>query len=164
MEHIKNISKFKKLKYSDWISYSGNLLILRDQAHLRIKNRTIQKLSFNLKNSIVLYAGPSKSEEIIIGPTTSKRMDNFLDLILSLGVIATIGKGPRNKFVNSIIKQYKAPYFVLYSGVSAYLNQYFSNEKIIAFEDLGPEAIRQYTVNNLPLFTAIDADGNSFWN
>jgi fumarate hydratase subunit beta len=162
----KNLSLFKELKANTWITYTGNILVFRDQAHDLIKQTVDlnKKLAFSLKNKIILYAGPSNSLQPVLGPTTSKRMDEYLDLTLKQGVIATIGKGPRNKFVNNIIKQYKAPYLVLYSGVAAYLSSYFSNEKIIYYKELGPEAIREYFVKNLPLLLAIDADGNSFYN
>lgn len=161
----KNLEKIKKLKMGIWFSYSGNLIVLRDKGQERIKKIIEAGLmpKTNFKNSIILYAGPSKSEEVVIGPTTSKRMDPYLEQMLNLGVKATIGKGPRNNFINNIIKEHQAPYFVLFSGVSAYLSSFFSNEKVLEFEDLGPEAIRSYSVKELPLFTAIDASGISFW-
>lgn len=162
---INNLDNLKELKVGTWLTYSGDILVLRDKAHERIKNLINAGVAFktNFKNSIILYAGPSSSSEIIIGPTTSKRMDEYLELTFKLGVKATIGKGPRNSFVQNIIKEYQAPYLVLYSGVAAYLSSFFSNEKVLEFEDLGPEAIRKYTVEKLPLFVAIDADGASFW-
>lgn len=161
----KNLERLKKLEAGTWFSYSGDLLVLRDKAHERIKNLLEAGISFNtnFKDSLILYAGPSSSSEIIIGPTTSKRMDEYLELMLKLGVRGTIGKGPRNDFVKNIIKEYQAPYFVLYSGVAAYLSSFFKDEQILEFSELGPEAIRKYTVENLPLFTAIDTNGVSFF-
>lgn len=162
----KNIEDLKIIKTNTWITYTGSILVFRDQVHSILKNKLENNLpiDFDLKNKILLYAGPSSSTIPIIGPTTSKRMDKYLDMILSLGILATIGKGPRNNFVNNIIKQHCAPYLVLYSGVAAYLSSFFKNEKIIAYSELGPEAVREYLVFKLPLFVAIDSTGNSFWN
>jgi fumarate hydratase subunit beta len=161
-----NLEDFKNLKVNTWLSYTGKIIVFRDQVHNILKNINENKLDINLdlKNKILLYAGPTSSTKPIIGPTTSKRMDEYLDLVLSLGIIATIGKGPRNQFVNNIIKHYAAPYLVLYSGVASYLSCFFKNEKVIAFNELGAEAVREYYVSKLPLFTAIDGNGNSFWN
>jgi len=161
-----NLTLLKTLEVNNFINYTGKILVFRDQVHKIIKqnfdNNNI--LNLDLKNKILLYAGPTSSISPIIGPTTSKRMDDYLDLTLSLGVIATIGKGPRNNFVNNIIKQYRAPYLVLYSGVAAYLSSFFKDEKILAFTELGTEAVREYSVLKLPLFIAIDSNGNSFYN
>ncbi|MCX6112914.1 MAG: fumarate hydratase C-terminal domain-containing protein, partial [Proteobacteria bacterium] len=96
-------------------------------------------------------------------PSTSRRMDKFLDFMLDQGVITTIGKGERTPEAVSSIKKHRAPYLALMSGVSAYLSRFFVKGEIIAFSDLGPEAIRKYTVSKLPLLVAIDSNGKSIF-
>jgi len=154
-----NIDDIKNLKAGEWIEYTGHLITLRDSSAMKLIEHPI-----DLKGSIILYGAPAEGKKIIIGPTTSKRMDSSLDYILSKGVLATVGKGVRTKPANELIKKYKAPYFVMMSGVSAYLSSFFDKEEIIAFKELGPEAIRKYTVNKLPLLTAIDSKGKSIFN
>ena len=116
-----------------------------------------------MKGTIVLYGAPTEGEKIIIGPTTSKRMDSSLEDLLKKGVIATIGKGNRGEGALALIKEHKAPYFVMMSGVSSYLSSFFKEGRIVAFQDLGPEAVRRYTVKDLPLLTAIDPKGKSIF-
>ena len=154
-----NIEDIKNLKAGDWIEYTGELITLRDSSALKLIEQPI-----NLKGCLIMYGAPAESKKIIIGPTTSKRMDTSLEFVLNNGVIATVGKGNRSKQASELIKQYKAPYFVMMSGVSAYLSSFFEKEEIIAFKELGPEAIRKYTVKKLPLLTAIDSKGKSIFN
>jgi fumarate hydratase subunit beta len=161
---IKSID-IKKSKLNNWYKLSGKIITLRDSTQIEIIKHyeKTKKLPIDLKNKIVLYGAPSKSKKIIIGPTTSKRMDGFLEFISKQGVIATIGKGDRSQKAKKIIKKHKAPYFILMSGVSSYLSEFFKNEKIIALNHLGPEAIREYEVKDLPILCAIDINGNSIF-
>jgi len=153
-----NITDIKNLKAGEWIEYSGELITLRDSSAMKLIEQPIK-----LEGCIIMYGAPAEGKQIIIGPTTSKRMDSSLEYVLSKGVIATVGKGNRTKQAGELIKKFKTPYFVMMSGVSAYLSSFFENEEIIAFKELGPEAIRKYTVNKLPLLTAIDSKGKSIW-
>ncbi len=161
----KNLETIKDLKAGEWIEYSGDVITLRDSSAIKLMepDQESSKLSTRLKGSIILYGAPTEGEQIIIGPTTSKRMDNSLEFLLEHGVIASVGKGNRTKDAVELIKKYKAPYFVMMSGVSAYLSSFFEKGEIIAFKELGPEAIRKYTVKKLPLLVAIDAKGKSVY-
>lgn len=148
-----------KVTAGEWIKYSGELITIRDASAKRIKD-----INIDFKDKIVLYGAPTLGEKIVIGPTTSIRMDSTLEELLKLGVVATIGKGNRTEKAIELIKKYKAPYFVMMSGVSAYLSQFFIESEIIALKELGPEAVRKYKVKDLPLLTAIDTKGNSIFN
>lgn len=159
----KNIDAIKDLKAGEWIEYSGEFMTLRDSSAMKlteIKNKG-GKLPIKLDGAIILYGAPTEGDQIIIGPTTSKRMDGSLEYLLSQGVMATVGKGSRTKDAVEFIKKYKAPYFVMMSGVSAYLSSFFEKGEVIAFKELGPEAIRKYSVKKLPLLVAIDTKGRS---
>ena len=161
----KNLETIKDLKAGEWIEYSGNFITLRDSSAMKlmeIKNKG-EKLPIKLDGGIILYGAPTEGDQIIIGPTTSKRMDSSLEYLLSQGVIATVGKGSRTKEAVELIKRYKAPYFVMMSGVSAYLSSFFEKGEIIAFKELGPEAVRKYVVKKLPLLVAIDTKGKSIF-
>jgi fumarate hydratase subunit beta len=154
----------KFLKAGEWTSYSGEIICMRDQAHKKIETmlKNKERVPFSLKGEMLLYAAPAGDDKkIVIGPTTSMRMDNYLEMTLKMGARATVGKGRRGKKAAALVKRYKAPYYILLSGVSAYLSRYFVKCEIIAFGELGPEAVRRYTVKELPLLVAIDEKGNS---
>jgi len=153
---------FKKLHAGEWIKYTGTVITIRDSSMMRLLENK-KKLPVDLNGKIIMYAAPTESNVIIIGPTTSSRMDPSLGFLLDAGVIATIGKGARSNDAIKEIKKHKAPYFILMSGVSAYLSQFFKKGKVIAMKELGPEAIREYYVENLPLLVAIDPNGNSIF-
>ena len=114
-----------------------------------------EKPPFKIKNSVIFYAGPApkKGDEIIgpIGPTTAKRMDKFSPRLYDLGCFATIGKGERSKEVIDACKRNNAHYFTAMGGVACFLRQSFKTAELIAFEDLGTEAIYKFEVENLPL-------------
>jgi len=160
-----SLNKLKDLKAGQWITYTGTLITLRDSSQMKLLEmyNKGQKLPVDLNNTIVMYAAPTEGKKIVIGPTTSKRMDISLAFILKHGVTATIGKGGRSKEALKSIKKFKAPYLVLMSGVSAYLSRFFIEGKIIAFSELGPEAIRKYTTSKLPLLVGIDSRGKSIF-
>ena len=145
----KNIDAIKDLKAGEWIEYSGEFMTLRDSSAMKLTE---------IKNK------GGKLPIKLIGPTTSKRMDGSLEYLLSQGVMATVGKGSRTKDAIELIKKYKAPYFVMMSGVSAYLSSFFEKGEIVAFKELGPEAIRKYSVKKLPLLVAIDTKGRSIFS
>ena len=127
------------------------------------------KLPINLKGAIIFYAGPADTPPGraigAIGPTTSYRMDPFAPLFYLLGVKATIGKGKRSELVKESIKLTKSAYFGAIGGVAAYLCSCVKEAKIVAYEDLGPEAIRELKVENFPAFVACDCEGNylNYW-
>jgi fumarate hydratase subunit beta len=154
----KNLAELKIINAGDHITYTGRLITLRDSSIIKLQ----ENLSIPLKNRIVMYAAGVSGKEIIIGPTTSTRMDSSLKFILEQGVLATIGKGERTEEAVQCSKRYNTPYFLAMSGVSAYLSRFFLKGKIIAFPELGPEAIYEYEVEKLPLITGIDTKGNIF--
>ncbi|MBN1115173.1 MAG: fumarate hydratase C-terminal domain-containing protein [Oligoflexia bacterium] len=158
-----NPGEIKTLKAGTWINFSGILTTMRDSTHMELMKRIDkgEPLPVSLENRIILYAAPVSGEKTIIGPTTSIRMDQYLEFLFRRGVIATIGKGKRSPEAVKLIREYKSPYFILLSGVSAFLSGFFSKEKIIAFPELGPEAMREYRVENLPLMTGIDSEGTT---
>ncbi len=127
------------------------------------------KLPINLKGAVIFYAGPADTPPGrpigAIGPTTSYRMDPFAPLFYLLGVKATIGKGKRSEIVKEAIKITKSAYFGAIGGVAAYLCSCVKEAKIIAYEDLGPEAIRELKVEKFPAFVACDPNGNylNYW-
>lgn len=156
----------KELKAGESFQYTGLLIVMRDAAQnklVEIKNSG-KELPVSLREKIVFYAGPTfVSNKMIVGPTTSKRMDRFLEFLAQQGVQATIGKGARTHQAIEIIKEYKIPYFVAPSGCAAYLSQKVLSWKLLAFEDLGPEAIYEIKVTNFPLIVAIDSYGNTIF-
>ena len=114
-----------------------------------------QYLPLELKIKIIFYAGqcPAAPDEVIgpIGPTTSARMDKYTDLMLKNGVIAMIGKGERSKESSKLIKSHKARYFTAYGGIAFLLAGCVISAEVVAFEDLGAEAVFRLEVENLPL-------------
>ncbi len=157
----------KELRISERINYSGTFLIMRDAAQKRIQNLVEQKkpLPFELSNQIVFYAGPTKplNEKVAIGPTTSERMDRYLKMLFELGVLATVGKGKRSELAKNLCQQYQRVYFVAPSGAAAALSEHISKIELLAFEDLGPEAVYRLEVVDFPLIVAIDSHGNSLF-
>ncbi|MBQ2871736.1 fumarate hydratase [bacterium] len=147
----------KNLNRNEEILLSGTIYTARDMAHKKII-KLIEKgetLPFELKHSIIFYAGPcpKKENEQIgpIGPTTAKRMDKFAPILYDLGMLATIGKGERNREVQQSIKNNNALYFSVQGGVASLLQSCIKNVEIIAFEELGTEAIYKLEVEKLPV-------------
>ena len=158
------------LKAGDKILLNGKILVGRDQAHLRLIDlmEKGKKLPVDLKNQIIYYAGPSptKPGEVIgsIGPTTSARMDKITEPLLKAGLRITIGKGERSPDFKKMVKKYKAPYLVAMGGGGAVIQQSVISAKILAFADLGPEAIYELTVKDMPVFVAYDVSGGSIYS
>ena len=156
-----------ELKVGDFIEYTGELIVMRDAAQLRIRNLISmgKKIPVPLKNSIIFYAGPAKKSEKFssgaIGPTTSERMDIYLEMLLELGVLATVGKGKRSKKAIRLCEKYGRPYLVAPSGAAAYLASKVQKVEILAFHDLGPEAIHRLHVKDFPLLVYIDPRGET---
>jgi len=159
--------KIDELKVGEEVKYSGELLVMRDAAQKRIKNflERNKTLPLKLEGKIVFYAGPARSPDGkkcgAIGPTTSARMDEYLEMLYSLGVVATVGKGKRSNWVVDMCRKWKRVYFVTPSGAAAYLSRCVESIETVAFEDLGPEAIYRIHVKNFPLLVAIDVWGNT---
>ncbi len=163
------MEKFTDLKIGQQINFSGVVYTARDQAHKRlveaIKNN--QKLPIDLKGAIIYYCGPTRTPKGKVigacGPTTSSRMDEFTPILLQHGLAAMIGKGNRSPEVAKAIKKYRAIYFLTYAGCGALLAKYVKSKKLIAYPDLGPEAICKLEVKDFPLIVGIDAKGRNIY-
>jgi fumarate hydratase subunit beta len=151
-----DIKSIKKLKTGEKILLTGKIYTARDAAHKRLLED--KQKPFEIKNSIIFYAGPCPAApgEVIgpIGPTTSTRMDDYTEELLKEGLIATIGKGERRDDIIKAHQKYGAVYLSATGGVASLLGQCIKNCKLIAYEDLGPEAIYELYVEKMPLFVA----------
>lgn len=161
--------KIALLQAGQEISLSGEIFSARDQAHQRLFDSLCKgdALPVPLINQVLYYMGPSPTppEGIIgsAGPTTSGRMDPFTPTLLNQGLAGMIGKGPRNKEVLNSIKKNKSVYFYAFGGCGALYAQKISHCELVAYEDLGPEAIYKLTVNKFPLIVAVDSSGRSLY-
>jgi len=167
----KNIT-VKKLPHAelcagDSIMLSGDIYTVRDAAHVRLIDILNKKdtLPFNLKDSVIYYAGPTPTPpgKVIgsCGPTTASRMDIFTPQLLRQGVAATIGKGERSPAVFDAIKETNSLYLCAVGGAGALLAQCVTACEVIAFPELGCEAIRRLTVKDMPLIVGVDREGES---
>lgn len=157
------------LKAGDRVFLTGEVYTARDAAHKRMLEELEQtgRLPFDIKNQTIYYSGPSptKPGDIIgsAGPTTSYRMDDYTPTLLDLGLKGMMGKGERSKSViDSMIKN-KAVYFALIGGAGALIADSIKQVEIIAYEDLGTEAIRKLRIENLSAIVAIDERGNNLY-
>ena len=168
--HVSDSKRFASLKVGDKVLLSGIIYTLRDAAHKKIVEiiNANEKLPVNFKGSIIYYCGPcpARPGEVIgsCGPTTAARMDKYAQKMHSLGVIATIAKGPRSNDAIESIKKNKATYFVVTGGVGALISKKVISASLVAFSELGAEAIYKLEVNELPLIVAIDSSGANIFD
>lgn len=161
--------KIKGLKSGDSILLSGVIYSARDAAHKRLISLLNEgkKLPFNIKDETIYYVGPSpaKPGDVIgsAGPTTSYRMDAYTPQLIDLGLRGMIGKGARNKEVIDAIVRNNAVYFGAIGGAAALISKSIIKSEIIAYEDLGAEAIRRMEVRDMPLVVIIDSEGNNLY-
>ena len=159
----------EKLKIGDQVLISGTIYTARDMAHKRIVEaiETWRKLPFDLEGQIIYYTGPTpaKPGKVIgsAGPTTASRMDPFTPQLLSSGLKGMIGKGYRSEEVKKAIKKYKAIYFVATGGAGALLSKCIKKAKVIAYPDLGPEAILKLEVVDFPVIVGVDPQGRDIF-
>jgi len=156
------------LKSGDRIFIDGIIYTARDQAHQKLVDliKEGKPLPFDLNGQIIFYAGPvinNNFEISAIGPTTAGRMDNFLEPLLKAGIKATIGKGPRKPEVKEALKKYKAVYLIATGGAAALLAQTIKKAEIVAFPELGPEAIFRLEVSKFPAIVAYDSEGGDIF-
>ena len=159
----------KSLMAGDYVYITGKIYTARDAAHKRMKE-ALEKgegLPFNIKNNMIYYMGPSPAREGrpigSAGPTTASRMDKYTPELLDLGMGAMIGKGKRSQAVIDSIVKNQAVYFAAVGGAGALISKCILSSKIIAYEDLGPEAIRELEVENFPVIVVIDSMGNNLY-
>lgn len=159
----------KGLKAGDRVLLNGIIYTGRDAAHKRLIEMLEkgEKLPLELEGQIIYYVGPcpAKPGRVIgsAGPTTSGRMDAYTPQLLERGLKGMIGKGIRNNEVVDAIKKNKAVYFAAIGGAGALLAESIKEAKVLAFEDLGPEAIYQLKVENFPVTVIIDSEGNDLY-
>lgn len=157
------------LKAGERVLISGEIYTARDAAHKRMIEALEKgkKLPFDIKNQIIYYAGPTppKPGEVIgsCGPTTSGRMDAYAPTLIALGETGMLGKGSRSKEVIEAMKKHKCVYFGAIGGAGALIAKSVLKAEIIAYDDLGAEAIRCLTVKDFPAFVVIDTSGNSIY-
>ncbi|HHV28744.1 Fe-S-containing hydro-lyase [Acetivibrio mesophilus] len=161
--------KARELKAGDIVSINGIIYTARDAAHKRMVS-LIQEgkpLPFDIRDQIIYYVGPcpAKPGDVIgsAGPTTSSRMDAYAPELIKLGLKGMIGKGLRNEAVIDAMKSCGAVYFGAIGGAGALIARSIVAEELIAFPDLGAEAIRRLTVKDFPAVVIIDSDGNNLY-
>lgn len=154
-----------QLKAGDVVNLTGTIYTARDAAHKKLIEALDngEELPFELQGSIIYYVGPAPAPPGCAigsaGPTTSGRMDAYAPRLHSLGVKASIGKGKRSQEVRDALQQYKGVYFGATGGAGALLSQRITDSEVIAYDELGPEAIRKLTVKDFPLLVVNDAHG-----
>lgn len=158
----------KKLRIGDVIYLTGYLYTSRDAAHKRFRTclEEGKDLPIDLKDKTIFYAGPCPTKPGrtmgSIAPTTSARMDQFVEMTLKLGVTAMIGKGDRADYVADLCKKYGGVYLLSIGGASAMISDQVKSCEVIAYEDLGTESIKKLYVENLRVIVGIDTNGDVF--
>lgn len=161
--------KLATLKAGDLIEITGTIYTGRDAAHKRMNEMLDrgEELPFDLKDSVIYYVGPTPTAPGHIfgsaGPTTSMRMDAYAPRLYDLGLSVSIGKGYRTSSVTEAIKRNHAAYMVAIGGAGALLSQCIKKAEIVAFEDLGPEAVYRLEVVDFPVTLAIDGEGRNLY-
>ena len=159
----------KKLKAGDYVWISGTIYTARDAAHKRMQETLDQgqELPVDGKDNIIYYMGPSPAREGRVigsaGPTTSSRMDPYAPRLLDMGLGGMIGKGKRSPAVSEAIVQNGSVYFAAVGGAGALLSRQIKKAEVIAYDDLGTEAIRRLEVEDLPVIVVIDPEGNDLY-
>ncbi|MBE5994995.1 MAG: Fe-S-containing hydro-lyase [Paenibacillaceae bacterium] len=159
----------QKLKAGDYVYLTGTIYTARDAAHKRMKETLDKKenLPFDIKGNVIYYMGPSPAREGrpigSAGPTTASRMDRYTPQLLDLGLGAMIGKGKRSKEVIDAIIRNQSVYFAAVGGAGALLSKCIVSSNVIAYEDLGTEAIRCLEIKDFPVIVVIDSEGNNLY-
>ncbi len=162
-------STVEKLKAGEKVFLNGFIFTARDAAHKKFFEALDkgEELPFDMRNQIIYYCGPSPAPPGRVigscGPTTSGRMDAYAPRLISLGLKGMIGKGKRSAAVKDALRQYKAVYFGATGGAGALLSRSVVSSEIVAYEDLGPEAVVKLGVKDLPLFVINDMYGNDLY-
>jgi fumarate hydratase subunit beta len=159
----------ESLRAGDRVRLSGVLLTGRDAAHKRLIDLLDagQPLPIAVRGQVIYYVGPSPPRPGMVigsaGPTTGGRMDSYAPKLMALGLKGMIGKGARSLPVREAMQKYKCVYFGAVGGAGALLSQYIKSAEIIAYEDLGTEAIRRLVVEDFPVIVVDDAQGNDLY-
>ena len=156
------------LEIGDIIELTGTIYTARDAAHKRLETawKNAQPLPVDLKNQFVFYAGPCPAKPGhpvgSIAPTTSMRMDCFVEMTFELGMLGMIGKGDRSDFVPGLCKKYGGVYLLSIGGASALISKQVKSYTVVAWEDLGTESVKRMEVEKLRLIVGIDSQGRVF--
>lgn len=163
------LDQVQDLKAGDMVNITGVIYTGRDAAHKNLVTSSSkgEELPVDFKDQVIYYVGPcpAKPGQAIgsAGPTTSGRMDSYVPTMLGLGLRGMIGKGPRSPQVIEEIKKHKAVYFAAIGGAGAIISQSIKKADIVAYPDLGPEAIYRLEVEDFPCIVAIDIEGNDLY-
>ena len=172
MKHLQlplTIEERTSLRAGEMILLSGVIYTARDAAHKRMKEALDrgEALPFDIKGQMIYYMGPSPAREGrpigSAGPTTASRMDKYTPKLLDLGMGAMIGKGKRSKEVLEAIVRNNAVYFAAVGGAGALLSKCIQSSEVIAYEDLGTEAVRKLQVKDFPVIVVADSKGNNLY-
>lgn len=159
----------KELRAGDYVYLTGTIYTARDAAHKRMYEALErgESLPLAIQNNVIYYMGPSPAREGrpigSAGPTTASRMDKYAPALLDLGLIGMIGKGKRSEAVKEAIVRNGAVYFAAVGGAGALLAGSIKASEVIAYDDLGTEAIRRLEVENFPVIVVIDSEGNDLY-
>ncbi|MCM1267776.1 MAG: Fe-S-containing hydro-lyase [Bacteroidales bacterium] len=159
----------KNLRAGDYVYITGTIYTARDAAHKRMQEALErgETLPLEMQGNVIYYMGPSPAREGrpigSAGPTTASRMDKYAPTLLDLGLIAMIGKGKRSEAVKEAIVRNGAVYFAAVGGAGALLAGSIKSSEVIAYDDLGTEAIRRLTVENFPAIVVIDSTGQDLY-
>ena len=158
-----------QLRAGDYVSLTGTIYTARDAAHKRMQETLDrgEKLPFDVSGNIIYYMGPSPAREGqpigSAGPTTASRMDKYTPALLDLGLLGMIGKGKRSDAVKDAVVRNGAVYFAAVGGAGALLSRSIISSEVIAYEDLGTEAIRKLTIRDFPVIVVMDSLGNDLY-
>ena len=159
----------RSLHAGDYVYVTGTIYTARDAAHKRMDEALDrgEELPIDIKNQAIYYMGPSPAREGrpigSAGPTTASRMDKYAPRLLDLGLGGMIGKGKRSQAVQDAIVRNKAVYFAAVGGAGALLSKCIKRADVIAYDDLGTEAIRRLEIEDLPAIVVIDSEGNNLY-
>ena len=159
----------KTLCAGDYVYISGIIYTARDAAHKRMDEalKNGEDLPINIERQMIYYMGPSPARDGrpigSAGPTTASRMDKYTPKLLDLGLGAMIGKGKRSQEVLDAIVRNDGVYFAAVGGAGALLSKCIKESKVVAYDDLGTEAIRKLKVENFPAIVVADCDGNNLY-
>lgn len=157
------------LRAGDYVYLSGTIYTARDAAHKRMYEALErgEKLPLDMKSNVIYYMGPSPARTGrpigSAGPTTASRMDKYAPALLDLGLKGMIGKGKRSQDVKDAIVRNGAVYFAAVGGAGALLSRSIIASEVIAYDDLGTEAIRKLEVKNFPVIVVMDSEGNNLY-
>ena len=160
----------KKLKIGDMVYITGTIYTARDAAHKRMAEILAKggELPIDIKDNIIYYMGPSPARDGrpigSAGPTTASRMDKYTPNLLDLGLGGMIGKGKRSAEVKKAIVRNSSVYFAAIGGAGALLSKAIVQSEVVAYDDLGTEAIRRLEVKDFPAIVVIDSEGNDLYN